>query len=68
MKQLNKTVAESFSQKFREWWCRKFGHITVGPYYGMAQGYCRRCGKKNEGIAYPDAPLYENDIWGPFFK
>lgn len=68
MKQLNNTVPLSFNQKFREWWCKKFGHITIGPYYHMPQAYCRRCGRKNESIASQDAPMYENDIWGSFFN
>ena len=66
MKQLNKTVPESFSQKFREWWCSKFGHITIGPFYGMAQSSCRRCGKRNN-CASEGVPEY-SEIWGDFFN
>ena len=67
MKQQNKTVPESFSQKFREWWCKKFGHLTTGPYYGMPQASCRRCGRRNEGYACESVPKW-SEVWGPFFK
>lgn len=64
--QQNKTVPESKNQKFREWWCKKFGHITTGPFYGMPQSHCRRCGKRN-WCAMEDSPEY-SEVWGPFFN
>lgn len=67
MSQKNKSVPESRFQKFREWWCKNFGHITIGPYYGMAQAHCRRCGCKNKGIAADGTPEY-TEPWGPFFN
>lgn len=67
MSQKNKSVPESRFQKFREWWCKKFGHLTVGPYYRMPQAHCRRCGCKNEGIASGDATEY-SEPWGSFFN
>ena len=36
----------SWRRRFHVWLCHKYGHITHGAYYGMAQGHCRRCGAK----------------------
>jgi hypothetical protein len=47
MEQKNKTVPESFKQKFREFLCKWLGCIEYGPYYGMPQASCARCGHKN---------------------
>lgn len=67
MPQKNDLVQISRSQRFREWWCKKFSCITIGPYYGMVQSHCRRCGHKNKGIASEDCPEWSKP-WGPFFK
>jgi len=66
MIQQNKTVPETFSQKFREWWCKQFGHITSGPHYGMPQSHCRRCGCKTYHAV--DTCKDWDEPWGPFFK
>lgn len=35
-----------------KWWCRWFGCRTTGPYYGMPQSHCWRCGMRT-GYANP---------------
>jgi len=51
-------------RKFWNWQCKKYGCITVGKYYGMAQAHCRRCGKKTvwaaEGVSEHIEP------WGEY--
>ncbi len=37
---------KELKRKFWNWQCEKFGCLTTGPYYGMVQSHCRRCGKK----------------------
>ncbi len=37
---------KKIKRAYFEWLCDKFGCITTGPYYGMPQAHCRRCGKK----------------------
>jgi len=56
MKTQNPLIEDTLRQRFKEWVCRKFGHITVGPYYGMPQAWCGRCGCRNDGIACFNAP------------
>ena len=58
MKTQNPLVKDTFKQRFYEWICKKFGHVTVGSYYGMPQAWCGRCGRRNDNIAADGVPKW----------
>jgi len=43
--------------------CFKYGHILTGPYYGLLQNHCRRCGAPNKCAT--DMTTYVHP-WGEF--
>ena len=45
----NPLVKDTFWNRYKYWYCRKNGHVHSGPYYGMPQAICSRCGKKLSG-------------------
>lgn len=49
----NPLIEDNLSNRYNEWLCgKKFQNCYhIGPYYGMPQASCRRCGHKNYGIA-----------------
>ena len=49
---------------FWRWQCRKYGCITTGPYYGMPQSHCRRCGKRLWGAIDGQTEFVEP--WGEY--
>jgi len=51
----NPIVKSNFKHWLNELMCKYFGCLTSGPYYGMPQAHCPRCGHINKGIAYEDA-------------
>lgn len=55
--------SQSFRRRYHAWLCGDKQHIHVGPYYGMSQSMCRRCGK----VFYPEEgkPEWE-EPWGEY--
>ena len=60
IKTKNPLVKPSLRQWFEEWWCSKFGHKTIGDFYGMPQSmpqsHCGNCGAINKYIASKGCP------------
>lgn len=55
----------SWRRQFNQWLCNKFGCIQIGPYYGMPQSHCRRCGHINKYIASSDCEEWD-EPWGEY--
>jgi len=47
-----------YPSRWRRALCRLFGHMRMGPYYGMALSHCWRCGKRTLA-ARPGQPEYK---------
>lgn len=43
---VNPYVSDNLRRRWHVFLCRQTGCIHSGPYYGMPQAHCRRCGKK----------------------
>lgn len=56
---------KSWRRRFYQWLCNKFGCILTGPYYGMPQAHCRRCGHINRGTAKLNCDEW-NIPWGEY--
>lgn len=51
MSDINPLVKNTLRRRWRRWLCKKFGCLLYGPWYGMAQASCRRCGKRTSFAA-----------------
>jgi hypothetical protein len=61
----NPLIKDTLRRRFHAAICRRYGHITSGPYYGMMQSHCRRCGVINKGIAADFCKDWD-EPWGEY--